>query len=252
MYRPSPKAAAVRLICLTSLTVRSLLENAIVRAEPAGARDAHARIDGLLYWLQKERLWGRLSAGERQAMAKPGGTWDGRERTNASWRVEAAGVVAWSLRLLGKIPAYDTEFSAPGVWAVVPRIGEATGDFIRTAMFRPENQIMDARETAEFWMWRARTTPPQADSEHTSQTSPEQYTEYVEQYIEYVRSAAKKGMANAWLIAINEDFPVFGKSYAELSPEEHGRATSIAQERLCGLNWLCGPGRNWDHVFLDT
>ena len=221
MYRPSPKAAAVRLICLASLTVRCVLEDAIARAGPAGARAAHARIDGLLDWLRKQGLWNRLSACERQAMAKLGGTWDGRERTNASWRAEAAGVVAWSLRLLGKIPAYDTEFIASNIWAVVPRIGEATGDFIRTAIFRPEDEIRDARELAEFWMWRAQTARIQADAEHTSQTSPERYTEYV-------RSAAKKGMANAWFIAINEDFPAFGKSYAELSPEEYGRAASIA------------------------
>jgi hypothetical protein len=178
-------------------------------------------------------------------MAKPGGTWDGRERTNASWRAEAAGVLAWSLRLLGKIPAYDTEFDASDIWAEVPRIGEAMEDFIRTAMFRPAAEIRDARELAEFWMWRAQTARIQADSEHTSQTSHERYSEYV-------RSAAKKGMANAWFIAINEDFPAFGKSYAELSPQEHRRAASIAQERLWGLNWLCGPGRNWDHVLLDT
>jgi hypothetical protein len=245
MYRPSPKTAAVRLICLTSLTVRSLLEHAIAQAGPAGRQDGDARIDGLLDWLRQQRLWNRLSVCERQAMAKPSGTWDGRERTNASWRLEAAGVVAWSLRLLGKIPAYDTGFSASSVWAVAPRIGEATEDFIRTAMFRPEAEIRDAREITELWRWRARTAQLQADAEHTSQTSPERYTEYV-------RSAAKKGMASSWFIAINEDFPAFGKSYAELTPEEHGRATSIAQERLWGLNWLCGPGRNWDRVLLDT
>ena len=245
MYRPSPRVAAVRMICLTSLTVRGMLERAIARAAPAGNQDAHARIDGLLDWLRKQRLWSRLSIHERQAMAKPSGTWDGRERTNASWRVEAAGVVAWSLGLLGKIPAYDTEFSASSVWTAAPSIGVATDGFIRTAVFRPEAEIRDAREMAEFWMWRAQTTRSQADAEHTGRTSPEQYREYV-------RSAAEKGVANSWFIAINEDFPAFGKSYAELSPEEYRRASSIALERLWGLNWLCGPGRNWDHVSLDT
>ena len=245
MYRPSPRTAAVRLICLTSLTLRGLLEGANARAGPTGRQDEYAEIARLLAWLRKQRLWNRLSVCECQAMAKPSGAWDEREQTNASWRAEAAGVLAWSLKLLGQVPPYDTEFGITDIWAAVPGIGADTKDFVRGAMLRPEDEIRDAREMAEAWVWRVRTTLSQTDSARTGQTSPEKYAQYI-------KSAAKRGMEKGWFVAISEDFPAFRKAYADLSPGEFGRVASIAQERLWALNWLCGPGRSWDHVLLDT
>jgi hypothetical protein len=246
MNPPSAPKAAARLVCLASLVVRGLLEEEIDDTEPAEALEARARIQELQDCLKSVRTLGRLSLQESQAMAKPIGGWSARERTNASWRVESAGVIAWSLGLLGEIPAYDTRFCSLDIAEVIPRTRESTRDFVRMAAFRPEGEIRKAREAAEAWLWRARTTQIQADQDkHTSPTPPEKYTECV-------RSAARKGAAHGWFVAVNEDFPAFGKAYADLSLEEYRQATSLAQERLWGLNWICGYARNWDRVPLDT
>lgn len=67
-----------------------------------------------------------------------------------------------------------------------------------------------------------------------------------------VCSLGRTGEANGWFVPISEDFPVFGKAYADLSLEEYRRAISIAQERLWGLNWVCRYERDWDKVPLNT
>ena len=133
MNPPSARAAAARLVCLASLGVRGLLEEEIDNTEPAEALEARARIQELLECLKSVRTLGRPSLQESQAMAKPIGGWSARERVNASWRVESAGVIAWSLGLLGEIPAYDTRFCSLDIAEVIPRTGESTRAFVRMA-----------------------------------------------------------------------------------------------------------------------
>ena len=48
-----------------------------------------------------------------------------------------------------------------------------------------------------------------------------------------------------------DDCPAFGKAYADLSLEEYRQASSVAKERLWGLNWICKYARNWDRVPLE-
>jgi hypothetical protein len=144
------------------------------------------------------------------------------------------------------IPPFDKEFRPLDIMDVIPQAGEPTAHFLETAAYRSEDEVDEAREIAELWLWRSRTTQIQADpNTYTKPTPPEKYAEYVV-------SAAKTGEANGWFIAIDNDFPAFGKPYAGLSPQEYRRATSIAQERLWGLNWVCGYERDWDEVPLNT
>ncbi len=48
------------------------------------------------------------------------------------------------------------------------------------------------------------------------------------------------------------DFRAYGKTYRHLSPSQRSEAHSIAAERHHALNWICGFGRTWDDVPLDT
>jgi len=79
---------------------------------------------------------------------------------------------------------------------------------------------------------------------------PDGYT--IEQVIEL---AALKGAEDEDLPRpIGSDFPAKGKPYRDLSFEEFGILTSIAQERHKALNWLCGfssSGR-WADTPTDT
>jgi hypothetical protein len=64
-------------------------------------------------------------------------------------------------------------------------------------------------------------------------------------------TAAKEGDIAA---SIGEDFPVCGKPYRDLNPDEWSRVRSISVERHFTLNWLCGyaVGNDWDRSPTHT
>jgi hypothetical protein len=244
---PSPGDAAGRLLCLMCIGARAYFEGEMASAGTEVEKaEARTKTVDLVAWLEHEQVMPRLSAQERSLMDRPVGSWDERERVNGSWRAESAGVIAWSLKLLKQIPPYDSEFRPLDMMDVIPQTGEPTANFLNAASYRSDDEIDQAREIAEFWLWRSRTTRTQSErSKYTSPTPPEKCAEHIV-------SAAHTGEANGWFVAIDNDFPAFGKAYADMSPQEYRRATSIAQERLWGLNWICGYDRNWDEVPLDT
>ena len=73
MNPPSAMEATTRLVCLTSLGVRSFLEDELACAWPGEAMVAYARIEALRDWLRNERLLGRFSAQESKVMATTSG-----------------------------------------------------------------------------------------------------------------------------------------------------------------------------------
>lgn len=242
----NPQDAARRLLCLMSQGARGYFEGELTTGNAADPVDAREQIDALLDWLRSEGLWPHLSAREGAVMTKPTGRWTHRDQINAGWRTESAGVIAWSLRLLDNIPPYDREFRPLHIMDVIPQTGESTNDFIRAAAFRFEDEIEEARQLAELWLWRSRTQRHLVNPETGSgTTTPEQYAQYV------LESAANREQEGQFK-AIDGDYPAFGKAYRDLSPDEHQRANSIAQERLWGLNWLCDEEADWDQVDLST
>lgn len=56
--------------------------------------------------------------------------------------------------------------------------------------------------------------------------------------------SAERAESDGLFIAIDGDFPAFGRAYSSISPEEWSIANSIAMERHKALNWQCGllPG----------
>lgn len=243
---PAASQVASRLLCLMSLGARAFFESQLAGTDRDEAREARQSIKRLLAWLGNESLLDSFSAKERPVMRRPPGKWTQQERIDGSWRVESAGVVAWALRLVDRVPPYDEEFRPREIMAAIPQTDEPTRKWIKAAVVRSEDEIAEAREIAEFWLWRSHTTSLQADS--IKLTVPPSLAEYEG----YIRSAAKTGEANGWFQAIKHDFPAYGKPYADLSPEEYRRVTSIAVERLWGLNWVRGYEPEWDHVPLDT
>jgi hypothetical protein len=154
---------------------------------------------------------------------------------DAVWRGEALGTLLWALQLL-ELPAYDQAFDPEQVAAV--ELGDAE--------LRDEEEIDLERESARLWHWRARTTELQAGGEVDL---PERY----ETFDQLIAATAMRGFEQGLLPApIRGDFRAYGKTYRQLTPEEHAEAHSIAAERHHALNWLCGAGASWDDVPLDT
>jgi hypothetical protein len=157
---------------------------------------------------------------------------------DAVWQGEALGTLLWALQL-AELPAYDTAFD-PDEVASLP---------LDDGSLRDEEEIDLERESARLWHWRARTTQLQDSGDTDGLELPERYAS-IEQLI---AATAMRGFEQGILPApARGDFGAYGKVYRHLSPEQHAEASSIAAERHHALNWLCGLGRDWDDVPLDT
>jgi hypothetical protein len=154
---------------------------------------------------------------------------------DAVWRGEALGTLLWTLQLL-ELPPYDEPFDPEEV--AEAELGEAK--------LRDAEEIELERESARLWHWRARTTELQAAGDIEL---PERYATFDQ----LIAATAMRGFEQGLLPApMRGDFRAYGKVYRQLTPEQHTEAHSIAVERQHALNWVCGEGRSWDDVPLDT
>jgi hypothetical protein len=154
---------------------------------------------------------------------------------DAVWHGEALGTLLWALQLM-ELPPYDEPFDPEEVAEV--ELGEAK--------LRDPEEIELERESARLWHWRARTTELQATG---GVELPERYATFDQ----LIAATAMRGFEQGVLPApMRGDFRAYGKVYRQLTPDQHTEAHSIAVERQHALNWLCGEGRSWDDVPLDT
>jgi hypothetical protein len=151
------------------------------------------------------------------------------------WRGEALGTLLWALGLT-ELPAYDHPFATRLVASVDPAGGR----------LRDAAEIELERDAARLWHWRARTTLLQAIG---VAELPERYSTFEQ----LVGATAMRGYEQGMLPSpLRGDFRAFGKAYRQLSEAEHAEALSIAYERHYALSWLCGAGKSWDAVTVDT
>ncbi len=172
------------------------------------------------------------------------GSWPDKLLREAGWRAEALGVIGWAVHLGEKIPPYDSQV---GVSSFVHnlKIFFPARPFVSAARLRAEKQILTAREIAEAWLWRARTT--QIQREPDRYPPPAGWT-----YEKIILMAAEHWEKDGLFKAVRGDYPARGKAYCELADEEWQELRSIATERLYGLNWLCKYSANWDLVPTGT
>jgi len=158
-----------------------------------------------------------------------------REVIDAVWEGEALGTLLWALQLV-ELPPYDQSFAS----------SEVANAALDNAALRDEEEIDLERQSARLWHWRARTSSIQAQG---TVELPERYASFDQ----LIAATAMRGFEQGILPApMRGDFPAFGKIYRHLSPAQLLEARSIAAERQHALNWLCGEGRTWDDVALDT
>lgn len=154
---------------------------------------------------------------------------------DAAWRGEALGTLLWALEL-HDLPPYDTPFATQQVIEVDASAGR----------LRSGAEIELELDAARLWHWRARTTLVNAIG---GAELPEEYSTFEQ----LVGATAMRGYEQGVLPSpLRGDFRAFGKVYRELSEAQHAEAHSIAYERHHALAWLCGAGRSWDDVPLDT
>ncbi len=250
----SVQSAGERLYCLAAIVMRGQFEMVIGSSASttttAEASDVlvgeHKKlIQNVNSWLKTEGLWDTLSTKEQALLSKPPGTWDERDELDASWRTEAAAVIAWSLGMVDTVPAYDQSFSDADLLKATGGMLKPVRRKIMAMKLRPADEIAKARDVVELWLWRARTTMLKKD--------PQQYKPPKGlSFDRIVRITAAKAHGDGLFKAIDGDFPACGKAYRDLDDEQWSLMRSIASERLWGLNWMCGYESDWDEVPLGT
>ncbi len=248
----SGAAAAERALCLGIMILRTEFEvlMALDHSLTAGQRRlAAARLAGprayYIPWLRRECLWPRLSRSEAHELMLELGGWS-RQACGAHFGDgDAAGVLIWALGLLNHLPAYDTATDEGTVLSRLPLL-RPTRQFVEQAQRRPEQDILQAREQAQAWLWRARMTTLQRGAAAMLPGGPLPGLRLT------IDGRARYMAAQGAFATIDGDFPAFGKAYAALSEEEWNRMQQIAFSRLHGLNWLCGYAEDWDAVPLAT
>ncbi|MDB6064502.1 MAG: repeat-containing protein [Pedosphaera sp.] len=245
----TPQAAAKRALCLRALIRRGVIEAMMLGAKEnslskSAVEEAKVETKKINQWLKDEELWEALSVREKALLKVNTGAWPVQALTDASWRAEALGVITWALQLSDRILPYDEQNGDQSAVNSLEILFPTT-PFVSSARLRPDAEIAAARETAEAWLWRARTTRCQKQPDKYPPPAGWTYEKIIFAAVEH---SEKQGLFKA----IDGDYPAFGKPYRELTEKEWSTMSSIASERLYGLNWLCAHADNWDLVKTGT
>jgi hypothetical protein len=216
-----------------------------------------AQLEGFLEHLQKGRdelcsqmrargYWETMTEWEHQLAQTLPCDLSPQQHVDASWCLEALGVLLWAVGRVKTLPAFDTQF-APSILGLVDRVMDG-------AALRPAAEIEAARNTAELWHWRSRTRElvergdPFPDDAQVQAAGFHSFDDVVRVSAQH---AAQEGTIPG---CVADDFPAKGKGYRQLSNQEWSEMRSIALERHRAFNWLCGyaPNNHWDQTPTET
>lgn len=201
--------------------------------------------------LKQMELWKYVSPKEQSFLQTYGSNMDEYAHLSASWRVEAAGMLMWALKVLNDWPRIDEELNPELLKKVeVEKLARPS----KLLKLRNKEDIDARRNLIELWHWRVRTRQlieqgrPFTPDENVKKAG-------FNSFDDIVRFSAKAAYEKGDLPEImDEDFVFIGKPFRDLNQEEYQKATSIIMERHFALNWLCGfaPGNRWDETPTDT
>jgi len=236
---------ARRALCLGALIMRGGFEQVVQEMEQEAVRDTHrSLVADLEDWLRQTKLARDQSPCERILFGKTLGAWPRQDVVDVSWRSEELGVFQWALGHAGEMPAWDTKFRQDRVMPPLALFGNPQV-YEQASALRPRAELEQMQSIALLWHWRSRTTQLQ----HRGDVEPPANLTFEEIIASTAVGAYEAGELPE---PLDEDFPAFGKPYAELDEDEYALATSIATERHLALNWLCEPGTPWDETPTDT
>lgn len=195
--------------------------------------------------------WNAFTPWERAFLTEASAAASQQNLVQASWRVEALGVLLWSLQRIPWLPAPDEQFTHD----IAEKLPANAGDFFKTASLRPREELEKQRELAELWHWRSRTRQLVEKGEPFPAMPPNPGGPEFRSYDDIVRFTSKAAKEKGdFAEIIEEDFPARGKAYRNLTADEWSEVSSITMERHFALNWLCGhaPGNRWDETPTST
>ena len=235
--RRPDRSVAYRALCLGALLKRHQLEQKAQLFDPTRYEQYRHLNDKLIHWVNREALNAHLTTREQDLLICPFGYWSLTDMAEVVNSAERLGIVLWALSVLDSIPAYDTPFTLATVLRPL-EIFTPVIDFVWCARQRPLGVLLDLRERAELWQWRAQAEDLQRMGLRAPDGQP---------LSQIIHHEAEQAQAQGKLPALIEgDFPVFGKPYGKLSSEQHSLTYSLSHARASTLNWLCEVELTWE------
>ena len=250
-----------RSLCLGALIVRGTLESAIQLANGhADSERFHELTNRLSRWLNEQDFTAQFTIDELDALSSAPGSWTEAQHLMQSDRVEALGILRWSLGIDDAVPNYDHPFPLPDLqsmlgWpanAILSPSQDALSGFpyngtdllTGLAELRPLPAFLVQRSAAECWLWRVNM----ANHQRANPTPPagHDYAMMIGIGAEEARSAGAIGRP------VKNDFPVQGRPFSEASPTLQTQCGRLAAARHLALNWLCGYASDWDKLLMAT
>jgi hypothetical protein len=235
-----------RALCHGALILRGLMEQIIAtRTDDIEVGRSKTRSVVLNRWLRTQGLAEHLTPREDALLDKEPGTWQPPERAFASWRVEAQGVLVWSIEKLNDIPPVDALFDPGAVIDALPNIAPIES-FLRHSRLRPADDLVWARDVAELWHWRTRI-----EQTRRAGVEPPPGTTYEGRIAHVTQGAHEHGAIPA---PVQGDFPVGGQAVTALPDAALTKLHTTAYYRHFALNWVCGyaPPDGWEETPTHT
>jgi hypothetical protein len=258
---PDQSTVIGRSLCLGALIVRGTLESAIQLANGhADSERFNELANRLSRWLNEQDFTAQFTIDELDALSSAPGSWSEAQHLMQSDRIEAIGILRWSLSMEDVVPNYDQPFSSPDLQSMLGWPADAilspshdtlsgfpyNGTELLTGLaeLRPSPALLAQRGAADCWLWRVNM----ASHQHAHPTPPvgHDYAMMIGIAAEEARSAGAIGRP------VKNDFPVQGRPFSEASPTVQAQCGRLAAARHLALNWLCGYASAWDELPIAT
>jgi len=196
-------------------------------------------------------LWKYTTQTEKDFLSSFGSNMDIALQMNANWRMEAALVLMWALKIDNNYPDLNEQTNPEVLQNVqIKKIGL----FFNELSLRPFNEISKMRDIVETWHWRVNTRRL-IDNNYKFEPHENMKKAGINSLDDIVKMTAKSAYENGEIKEIiDQDFVFKGMPFRDLCADDFQEATSIIIERHFALNWLCGyaPKNNWDETPTDT
>lgn len=260
--RPTAREVAERLVVLQQVVTiaaiippREYLAVTVANWSPEDRRGFAQEMSALTApyseVLRTLGFWSKISPSEAAFFRADALTLTEQQHRDATWRTESLTVMMWALGILPELTPPDTQVDLD---TIRPHFVTEIPKFLNEASLRDQAEIDEQRGHAESWHWRSRTR--QLIEEGNSFPASPQYDQLgIRTFDDIVRFVAPQAIELGTVAStIDDDFPVKGKAYRDLTEEEWAEVRSISMERHFALNWLCGyaPGNQWDKTPTDT
>ena len=262
----SAQAVARRALVLRAVGTVALFPRATESTSATTMEYFDAKREKLVADLKKQKLWGAASKNEKVFLSTPVGTKSEGTPIESGEVSEALLVALWSLGMVKRLPDFDTP--SPGITLLstaLPAPDAPGTDFVNQAQLRPQGEIDHAKMKAFFWNWRAQVRDRIAEGKlllgekldrdvqeldaraHTEGFRLGPIRDGRSYYRELIRFSSYYAAKQGWIAKpIGEDFPVKGKSFAEITDREFKKIAAVAAGRLHTLEWIRGDLSSWD------